>query len=120
MPHSNDLNAIGTVTAPVEIYAGGDETAPAGGYVITATGTVANTILIEGGGYILTAGLQAAGSTNDAVIKIVGGDYITLQNFIINGSSRSYHFGHASFHHTLRLFRVFQLVADSDPVTGFY
>lgn len=80
----NDLNSIGTVTAPVEIYAGGDETAPAGGYVITATGTAANTILIEGGGYILTAGVQAAGSTNDAVIKIVGGDYITLQNFIIN------------------------------------
>jgi hypothetical protein len=80
----NDLNLLGTVTANVVITLEGNETAPPAGYRVTATGTPAFSIVIDGSGYTITAGLQAAGSTNDAVFKIVGGDYITLENFIIN------------------------------------
>lgn len=79
----NDLNSIGTVTDNVVITLGADQTAPAGGYVITATGTSSFSITIDGAGFVVTAGTQTAGSTNDAVFKIVGGDYITFQYFII-------------------------------------
>lgn len=79
----SDLNAIGTVTANVVITMEGDETAPTGGYLITATGTASASITIVGAGYTITSGTQNAGSTNDAVIKIVGGDYITIQDFVI-------------------------------------
>ena len=78
------LNAA-TITGPVVITLNAAETAPAGGYVITATGTSGNTITIQGvntGTAVVTAsGAQTAGSRADAVFKIVGGDYITLQNF---------------------------------------
>ncbi len=52
-----------------------------GGYNITATGTVTNTIIISGTNNTITAGLQTAGSTTDGIFKIVGGDYISIQNF---------------------------------------
>ncbi|MBL0355618.1 MAG: hypothetical protein IPP72_01455 [Chitinophagaceae bacterium] len=83
----NDLNLIGTVTDNVVLTLESDETAPVGGYVITATGTATFSVLIDGGGFTITAGAQAVGSTNDAVFKIVGGDYITCQNFIITENS---------------------------------
>ncbi|MBL0102454.1 MAG: hypothetical protein IPP51_00955 [Bacteroidetes bacterium] len=41
------LNAA-TITGPVTITLTGNETAPAGGYSITATGTSTNTIVISG------------------------------------------------------------------------
>ncbi len=79
----SDLNAIGTVTAKVVITLQGNETAPVGGYVITATGTATDSIVIDGVTFIITAPVQGAGSTNDAVIKIVGSDYIAIRNFVI-------------------------------------
>ncbi len=76
------LNAA-AITSPVIITLQNNETAPVGGYSITAQGTTVNTIIIDGNGFTVTAGLQVAGVRNDAVFKIVGGDYITLQNFVI-------------------------------------
>ncbi len=79
----------GAVTGAVNVYVtpGYTETAPAGGYNITATGTAANPIVFQrngaGANPVFTAGLQVAGSLTDAVFKIVGGDYITIQNFTI-------------------------------------
>ncbi len=76
-----------TITSPVIITcAAGTETNPAGGYSITATGTATNTIIIEGNGAansIITAPSPAgtAGNLNDAIFKIIGGDYITIQGF---------------------------------------
>jgi len=75
-----------TITGPVVVTcATGTETAPSAGYNITATGTSTNTILIQGNGAansIITAfALQTVGSTFDAIFNIVGGDYITIQNF---------------------------------------
>ncbi len=79
-----------TITGPVVVTSGaGSETSPAGGYSITATGTASNTILIQGAGAsntIITAPSPAgtAGALNDAIFKIIGGDYITIQGFAMN------------------------------------
>lgn len=76
------LNAA-TITSPVliSVDAANPQTAPAGGYNITATGTAANTITFTGNGNTITAGVQVANGTFDAVFKIAGGDYITIQGF---------------------------------------
>ncbi|MDI9258542.1 beta strand repeat-containing protein, partial [Flavobacterium sedimenticola] len=79
-----------TITGPVVVTCGtGTETSPAGGYSITATGTAANTIIIQGNGAansVITAPAPAgtAGNLNDAIFKIIGGDYITIQGFAMN------------------------------------
>lgn len=73
-----------TITAPVTITLTASETAPAGGYSITASGTSANPITILGGGFTVTAPAQTGGNLNDAIIKIIGGDYITIQNFTLS------------------------------------
>ena len=77
-----------TITGPVVATAAtGSETAPVGGYVITKTGTITNTITIQGNGaantIVTASGGQASGVKTDAVFKIVGADYITLQNMRI-------------------------------------
>jgi hypothetical protein len=82
------LNAA-TITAPVVITCPtGTETAPAGGYSITAQGTSTNTITIQGNGAansIITAGVGTS-TTTDAIFKLVGADYITLQGFTMQES----------------------------------
>ncbi|MGX7667993.1 beta strand repeat-containing protein [Flavobacterium pedocola] len=71
-----------TITSPVVITLAGNETAPAGGYVITAVGTSVNTITITGSASTITAsGALTAGNLNDAIFKLVGSDYVTIQNF---------------------------------------
>jgi len=86
-----DLNVQTTITGPVIITLdpGNPQTAPVGGYLINPvlTGASAtNTITFAGSSNTITAGLQVAGGTaaiasNDAVFKIIGGDWITIQNF---------------------------------------
>ncbi|MBK6444160.1 MAG: hypothetical protein IPF81_02280 [Bacteroidetes bacterium] len=77
------LNAA-TISSPVTITLTASETAPAGGYAITAQGSAANTIIIDGAGFTLTAnGAHTVGALNDAIIKLVGADFVTLQNFIM-------------------------------------
>jgi hypothetical protein len=75
-----------TITAPVTItlQTSNPQTAPVGGYTITATGTAANTISIVGAGagsVVTASAAQVVGTVTDAIFKIVGGDYITLRNF---------------------------------------
>jgi len=83
-----DVNAQGVLTGgggvTLFVPAGYSETAPIGGYAITATGTAAENITIVGSGApqpIITAnsGLTV-GSLNDAIFKIIGGDYINIAN----------------------------------------
>jgi hypothetical protein len=83
------LNA-GTVggSITVNVAAGYTETATAGGFNITQTGTVANPIVFQkfgaGANPTFTAsGAHTAGSIVDAVFKIVGADYITIDGFTI-------------------------------------
>ncbi len=78
-----------SITSPVVITLSGNETCPAGGYSITATGTASNTIIIEGSSSIITAPNPAgtAGALNDAIFKIIGGDFITIRNFTMQENS---------------------------------
>jgi hypothetical protein len=81
---ANAITALNgaTITSPVIITLTGNETAPAGGYAITAQGSAANTIVIQGSGSTITAPTpQTSGSLTDAIFKLVGADYITIQNF---------------------------------------
>jgi hypothetical protein len=81
-----DLNTQGVGAGGVilNLLAGNPQTAPAGGYAITATGTLANPITIQGNGNTITASSAlVAGNLNDAIFKIIGGDYITLQGFLM-------------------------------------
>jgi hypothetical protein len=85
------LNAATITSAVVITCPTGTETAPLAGYNITATGTSTNTITIEGNGAansIITAFTpQASGLKTDAIFKIVGGDYVTIQNFKLQENS---------------------------------
>ncbi|MER3499858.1 MAG: hypothetical protein C4308_15220, partial [Chitinophagaceae bacterium] len=80
-----DLNTqgVGVGGVTLNLIAGNPQTAPVGGYSITATGTSANQIILTGNGNTITAGLQTAGSNIDAIFKIIGGDYITIQGFVM-------------------------------------
>jgi uncharacterized repeat protein (TIGR02543 family) len=81
---SNAITALNTatITSPVVITLTGNETSPAGGYIITATGTSVNTITIEGSSSTITAPTNhTVGNLYDAFFKIKGGDFITIQNF---------------------------------------
>lgn len=70
------------ITSPVIITLNGNETAPAGGYQITAQGSATNTITIQGNASTITASSShTIGSRTDAIFKLIGADYITLQNF---------------------------------------
>lgn len=85
----NTYGISGSVT--FNVAAGYTETAPSGGFRITGTGTAANPIVFQkygtGANPTFTAGLQIAGRRNDAVFKIVGADYITLDGFTIRENS---------------------------------
>ncbi len=79
------LNAA-TITAPVTITLNQDQTAPLGGYVVTAQGSLANQLTIQGAGASPTVTVtafspQASGITHDAIFEIQGGDWITIRNF---------------------------------------
>lgn len=82
----------GTITGPVNVYVDATtspytETAPAGGFLITATGSIANPILFSKIGTNTTTFTapfpQISGNTNDAIFKIIGGDYITINGFAL-------------------------------------
>lgn len=84
------LNGAGVGAGGVtfNVPSGWTETAPAGGFTITASGTAANPIVFQkaGGGANPTftaSAAQAAGSLTDAVFKLVGADYVTLDRFTL-------------------------------------
>lgn len=75
-----------TITSPVIITldTGNPQTAPAGGYLVTAQGSAVNTITIQGSSNTITASnALTAGALNDAIFKMQGADYVTLQNFVM-------------------------------------
>ena len=79
------VNAVNPLTAntTITLAAGNPQTAPVGGYSITTSGTASFSLTITGNGNTVTAGLQAISSITDAVFKIIGGDYITIQGFVM-------------------------------------
>ena len=81
-----------TGTIVCSVNAGYTETAPTGGFSITATGTLANSITFVKAGTgtnpTFTAFLNPpVGQRYDAVIKIIGGDYITIDGFTLQENS---------------------------------
>ncbi len=79
-----------TISSPVVIDVQTAQISPVGGYTITAEGSAANTIVINGNNNLVTTnGSLIAGALNDAIFKLVGADYVTIQNFIMaeNGSN---------------------------------
>lgn len=81
------LNAA-TITSPVVITLGANQTAPNGGYIITAQGTNVNTITIDGGNYVVTAFTpQTTGTYHDAIFELRGADWVTIQNFSMQENS---------------------------------
>ena len=85
-----DLNLQTAISGPVTIAVdpANPQTAPAGGYSITAQLTGAsgtNLVTFEGNGNTITAPTpQATGILVDAIFKFVGADFMTLQNFVMN------------------------------------
>jgi hypothetical protein len=81
-----DLNILGVGSGGVTltIPSGYTETAPAGGFVLSATGTSLNPIVINGSAsnkpVFTAAASQTSGALNDAIIKLVGSDYVTISN----------------------------------------
>jgi hypothetical protein len=83
-----DVNNRTAISGPVTITldASSPQTAPAGGYSITNTaitgGSNTNRFIFDGGGNTITAPTpQTSGNLNDAIFKIIGADFITIQNF---------------------------------------
>jgi hypothetical protein len=83
------LNA-GTVTGAVtvNVAAGYTETAPNGGYSITQTGTSTNTIVFQkygaGAKPVFNSFFpQTSNVRTDAVFKLIGADYVTIDGFIL-------------------------------------
>ncbi|MFN3342097.1 MAG: beta strand repeat-containing protein, partial [Flavobacteriales bacterium] len=77
-----NLQGVGAGGVVINLLPGNPQTAPAGGYAITATGTVANPIVIAGNSNMITASTgHTVGALNDAVFKIIGSDFITLTGF---------------------------------------
>lgn len=69
-----------------EVIAGHTETAPIGGFAITASGSAGNTIIFTKSGTganpsFTASGSLVSGALTDAIFKIIGGDYITLDGF---------------------------------------
>src|SRR6185437_10559663 len=78
----NSATFTGTTGVTLTCAASGTETAPAGGYSITASGSATCAITINGSSSIITTATGlTSGSLTDAVFKLVGASYITLQNF---------------------------------------
>lgn len=60
-----------TINSPVTITLTANETAPVGGYSISAQGSAVNTISLIGGGKTVTAhGALVAGSLSDAIFRL--------------------------------------------------
>lgn len=75
-----------TGTILCEVIAGHVETAPVGGFSISATGTSTSTITFiksgTGSNPAFTAsGALVSGTLTDAIFKIIGGDFITIDGF---------------------------------------
>lgn len=86
-----DLNTQGVGAGGVtfNLVAGNPQTAPAGGYVIgdtgsavLATASAANPIVFNGNGNTITANAAlGSGNLNDAIFKLIGADWVTINGF---------------------------------------
>lgn len=96
------LNAITAISGPVTITLnpGNPQTAPAGGYIIqftTISNTAASPITFTGSNNTITAFTpQTSGRLYDGIFKLIGADYITIQNFVMQENASNATFTAAS------------------------
>lgn len=87
----NDLNTqgVGTGGVTLNLIASNPQTAPSGGYAITTlSGSASDQIIIEGNSNTITSfSPQTTGALNDAIFKIIGSDYVTIRNFVMQENS---------------------------------
>ena len=82
----SDLNTLGVGSGGATVTITGNETAPAGGYVLgsatlNASLSAANPLVISGDGTVtITAGVGTS-TTVDAILKLAGTDNVTVQGF---------------------------------------
>ena len=86
-------NSVTTIAGPVSfsLAAGNPQNAPVGGYsiiAIPAGASAINTVTFIGNGNNVTAPLWVAGGLTDGILKIVGGDFITISGFNFLENSR--------------------------------
>ncbi len=81
------LNSMGVGAGGVtlNVVAANPQTATAAVYQITATGTASNPITIQGNANIIT--YTGTAGTLDGVFVLSGSDYVTIDNFVINGDA---------------------------------
>lgn len=84
----NALNNATTFSGPVTLTCSGtSEVAPAGGYSISFSGTttLTNKVVINGASStVFAAASPTVGAQTDAIFKIIGCDFVTIQNFVMN------------------------------------
>jgi hypothetical protein len=86
-----DLNAqgVGAGGVVINVTAGHTETAPAGGFEITtSTGSLGSPIVIQKSGVganptITANAALTSGSLNDAIIKLIGADFVTIDGITL-------------------------------------
>ena len=86
---ANAITALNSITAisgavTITLNPGNPQLAPVGGYVInfTAATTAARTVTITGNNNIITTNsVLVGGVLTDAIFKIIGSDFVTIQNF---------------------------------------
>jgi len=82
-----DVNTQGVGAGGVilNLVVGNPQTAPTGGYAITATGTLTNPIAVTCNGNTITAPTpQTSGALNDAIFKLIGADFVTINGCVMN------------------------------------
>lgn len=85
-----DVNNRTAISGPVTLTLAGAETAPAGGFVVQNAaitgGSNTNRFIFDGAGLTITAGVGTS-TTLDGIFKVIGTDFVTIQNFVMNESA---------------------------------
>ena len=90
-----NTSGVGAGGVTLNLLSGNPQTAPAGGYVIGGSGSLvltttssAKQVIVRGNGNTITAPApQMSGNLNDAIFKIIGGDFITITGFAMTENS---------------------------------
>lgn len=80
-----NTSGVGSGGVILNVIAGNTQTATGTNYQVTATGTAANPITIQGNGN--TVNYTGTAGTLDGVFVFSGSDYVTLDNFVITGDA---------------------------------
>jgi gliding motility-associated-like protein/uncharacterized repeat protein (TIGR01451 family) len=79
-----NLKGVGPGGLTVVVEENNAQVAPPGGYLITGSGAIDRPVNFIGNGNTITAALNnTAGALNDGIITLIGADYITIDDFVL-------------------------------------